>query len=73
MENRRTALMFCPTLYRLILHASGQPCSAHSEVCSEVSGLACLMPVMEIKSVQCYAAHASENTMAYRPQAEYRS
>ena len=63
LANQRRALMFCSALYRLILYTSGQPRLGPAQVCSEVSGQACFMLVMEIKSVQCYATHASENSM----------
>ena len=64
MASPRTALMFAPLYIGSFYTRLVSQGSAHSEVCSEVSGPACFMPVMEIKSVQCYAAHASENTMA---------
>ena len=75
--DHRTALMFCSTLYRLILHASGQPwpwLSPLWSVCSEMSG-----PV-------CYAGHGDQISpmlrcprkwkyqgLDPRSQAEYRS
>ena len=65
IANQRTALMFCQTLSTHSSHvwsADTQP-ALKSAVKSPGPGPACFMLVMEIKSVQCYAAHASENTM----------
>ena len=66
IANQRTALMFCPTLSTHSSHvwsAKTQPALKSAVKSLPRPGPACFMLVMEIKSVQCYATHASENTM----------